>query len=168
MLPSKDDDKKPPKRSAATPKSEERASNRALALPKAEGIQQGAARLYRSERLKSQSAIQALFDRRSASVSAYPLRLVYAPAEQARGGYPVQLAVSVPKRRFKRAVDRNRIKRLMREAYRLNKESLYERLPAGSPQYAWMLIYTGKEELSYRRVEKKMRQVLDRFLKEVQ
>jgi ribonuclease P protein component len=121
-------------------------------------------KLYRSERLKSKVAIQGLFDRKSASVSAYPLRLVFAPANEQRGNYPVQIAVSVPKRLFKKAVDRNRIKRLIREAYRLNKAALYEQLPPDGPQYAWMILYVGKEEMSYRRIEKKLRQINGKFL----
>lgn len=123
-------------------------------------------KFYRSERLKSKVAIQALFDRKSASVSAYPLRLVYASVSEARGNYPIQVAVSVPKRRYKKAADRNRIKRLIREAYRLNKLVLYEQLPPSAPQYAWMLLYIGKEEMSYQRIEKKLRQISSKFLAE--
>lgn len=124
-------------------------------------------KLRRSERLKSRSAIQALFSGKSASVSAYPLKLVYARAEPIRGGYPIQVAVSVPKRRYKRAVDRNRIKRLMREAYRKQKADLYARLPVGAPQYAWMVIYVGKEEESLQRIEKRMRRVTEKFLRAI-
>lgn len=60
----------------------------------------------------------------SRSLAAFPLRLVYLPVDRAAGGVPAQVLVSVPKRHFKHAVKRNRIKRQVREAYRMNKQLL--------------------------------------------
>lgn len=66
----------------------------------------------------------------SQSVAAFPLRAVYMLAERHPGNAPVQLLISVPKKRFRHAVDRNRVKRQVREAYRLHKAILCDAVPA--------------------------------------
>ena len=76
--------------------------------------------LHKRERLCSQKAIEALFGKGNPSMTAYPLRAVYMPVPEAR----VRILVSVSKRCFKQAVRRNRVKRQIREAYRLNKNLL--------------------------------------------
>ena len=96
----------------------------------------------------------------------YPLRLVWRPMERRRSDFPVQMTVSVSKKRFKRAVDRNRIKRLVREAYRLQKPQLYEQLGETDEQLAWMIIFVGKEMPEYRRVEKAMRKLRTKFFRQ--
>ncbi len=73
----------------------------------------------------SKKLIETLFGGgHSHSVAAYPLRAVYMPMERAEGEAAVQVLISVSKRHFKRAVKRNRVKRQIREAYRLNKHEL--------------------------------------------
>ena len=70
--------------------------------------------------------IEALFENGSSqSVSAFPLRAVYQTVERREGHAPVQILISVPKKRFKHAVDRNRVKRQIREAYRRHKQLLW-------------------------------------------
>ncbi len=81
----------------------------------------------KAERLKSRKVIELLF-KDGKSFGAYPLRLVFLKNEEPRSNAPVQFTVSVPKRSFKSAVARNRIKRKVREAWRLNKHWLYEKL----------------------------------------
>ena len=81
----------------------------------------------RGERLKSRKVIEQLF-KRGQSFAQYPLRIVWVDMEERRSEFPAQFALSVSKKKFKRAVDRNRIRRLVREAYRLNKHVLYEGL----------------------------------------
>lgn len=79
------------------------------------------------ERMVSNLLIEALFDNgNSQSVSAFPLRAVYQVTKRRDGHAPVQLLISVPKKRFKHAVDRNRVKRQVREAYRQHKQLLWE------------------------------------------
>ena len=82
------------------------------------------------ERMVSNLLIEALFDSgKSRSVSAFPLRAVYQTTERREGSAPVQVLISVPKKRFHHAVDRNRVKRQIREAYRRHKELLWQQIP---------------------------------------
>ncbi len=82
------------------------------------------------ERMVSNLLIEALFDSgRSRSVSAFPLRAVFRTTERREGSAPVQVLISVPKKRFRHAVDRNRVKRQIREAYRHHKELLWQQIP---------------------------------------
>jgi ribonuclease P protein component len=73
------------------------------------------------------------------------------------------VAITVSKRNFKRAVDRNRIKRLMREAYRKNKSNFHKTLTNKNMQCALLLMYTGKMVPDYGEVEKKLNLTLQRF-----
>ncbi len=83
------------------------------------------------ERMVSQKLIDELFGGgHSHSLAAFPLRMVYMVRERQQGAEPVQLLVSVPKKHLHHAVDRNRTKRQLREAYRLNKHLVLDALPA--------------------------------------
>ncbi|MEO1260542.1 MAG: ribonuclease P protein component [Bacteroidota bacterium] len=118
----------------------------------------------KKERLKSRKVIERLFSD-GQSFGAYPLRLVFLKMEEPAGDSPVQFTVSVPKRNFKSAVARNRIKRKVREAWRLNKHWLYKKLSKRKVQYAFMVIYSGKEDLSYSEIERAMKNMNMRFVK---
>lgn len=78
--------------------------------------------------------------------------------------YPVRIAFGVPKRNFKSAVKRNRIKRLLREAYRRHKQEFYSALELKSVKITAMCIYTGKEVPSYSETEGKIILSLRRLL----
>lgn len=121
----------------------------------------------KEERLKSRKVIQALFNRQGTSFGQYPLRLVWMPMEDRRSEYPVQFALSVPKRSFKKAATRNTLRRRMREAYRLHKHRIYTELADCEQQYAFMVLYTGREMLPYQEIEKAMQQTIRRFIKKV-
>ncbi|MEL7161023.1 MAG: ribonuclease P protein component [Bacteroidota bacterium] len=124
-------------------------------------------KFHRGERLKSRKEIGRLFGKDGRSLSSYPLRLVHAEVEEVRGPFPFQAAFVVPKRRFKRAVDRNLIKRRVREAFRLNKELIGAHSPLAQRQYALMFIYTGKEAMPYKYIERKMRKLLGELAKQL-
>lgn len=91
-------------------------------------------RLGKQERLSGHKQIDALFGGGSQSVTVYPIRAVYRLSACSEGQPPVRLLVSVPKRHFKHAVDRNRVKRQLREAYRLQKQVLHEAMQAHEGQ----------------------------------
>jgi len=111
------------------------------------------------EKLKSRKLIKQLFEDGKA-ISVFPLRLVYLKTNH-DGKYLLQTGVSVSKRNFKLAVDRNRIKRMMREVYRLNKAKFYNSI---SEKYIFMFIYLGKKEMDYHKLDKKMNELIDSFL----
>ncbi|HTO34680.1 MAG TPA: ribonuclease P protein component [Flavobacterium sp.] len=114
------------------------------------------------EKLKSQKLIELLFAE-GQSVMAYPLRLVYLNMSSSEDVL-IKAGVSVSKRQFKKAVDRNRIKRLIREAYRLNKHRYFNNI---TTPYAFMILYIGKEKPTLPEIETKMNQLFEKFLSKV-
>ena len=84
----------------------------------------------KKERVVSKKLIESLFEKGdSQSLAAFPMRAVYLQTERHDGDSPVQILISVPKKRFKHAVDRNRVKRQVRESYRLNKQMICDAIP---------------------------------------
>ena len=118
----------------------------------------------KEEHLCRKKLIEQLFGKQGSSFGVYPLRLTWLPAP-ARHTAPPQVLVSVSKRTFKRAVDRNRLKRLLREAYRLNKYRLTE-AENGHPVALLGILYTGKEKSELPLIEKKLISGLNRLLGE--
>jgi ribonuclease P protein component len=108
----------------------------------------------KEEHLCRKKLIEELFSKQSSSFGVYPLRFVWIKSA-APTMVPPQVLISVSKRTFKRAVDRNRLKRLIREAYRLNKYRLTEQ-PNGHEIALLGIIFTGKEKSPLALVEKKL------------
>ena len=118
--------------------------------------------LGNKERLKSKKLIEKLY-KEGNSVKAFPFRMVFLQTTHT-SNFPAQVGVSVPKRNFKNAVDRNRIKRLMRETYRLQKGIVYENL---DNSYVFMISYIGKEEWKYEELFLKMEKLLTLFVEKI-
>ena len=118
--------------------------------------------LGKEERLKSKKLISKLFTDGN-SIKVFPLRMVYLQTEHT-SNFPAQIGVSVPKRKFKKAVDRNKIKRLLRESYRTQKNIMYSNI---DQPYVFMISYLAKEEWNYHDIEKKMTLLLHKFTEEI-
>jgi ribonuclease P protein component len=110
------------------------------------------------EKLKSKTTIDLLFSNGN-SVSKFPLRLVYVENTEENAEL-IKMGVSVSKKYFKKAVDRNYYKRVLRETYRLNKHLLIDSL---QKPYAFMFFYQTKERLSYQEIEEKTIQLFQKF-----
>jgi len=117
--------------------------------------------LGKQERLKSRKLIEKLFTD-GKSVKNFPLRMVFLQVQHT-STFPIQAAFSVPKRNFKRAVDRNRIKRLLRETYRLQKEIVYSKIDKPT---ICMISYIGKDEMPFDQLFLKMTNLLQLLIKE--
>lgn len=111
--------------------------------------------LTKEERLCSKKLLTELFNNGS-SFLFYPFRITWL-INQTPQKYPAQIVISVPKRRFKKSVDRNLIKRRIKEAYRLQKAtSLYPFLENQQKQVLIAFNYVGKEILDYQYLYEKL------------
>ena len=104
--------------------------------------------------------------RGSQSIAAFPLRAVYINKERAHNDAPVQMLISVPKKWFKHAVDRNRVKRQVREAFRLHKQLLYEALP-DNEQLLLAFIWLSDEHHPSQFVESRVVNLMQRVAEKV-
>ncbi|MGB3949022.1 MAG: ribonuclease P protein component [Bacteroidia bacterium] len=117
----------------------------------------------KEERLCSKIALDDLFEKGS-SFHSFPFKIVWQITKKTIP-FQAQVAISVPKRYFKRAVDRNKIKRRIREVYRKNKASFYENL--GEKQLLFIIVYTSKTIIEYKELEDRMIVALDRLQKSI-
>ena len=113
----------------------------------------------KKEKLKSKKLIDRLFSE-GKSVSSYPIKLIYLKTELPEG-VKIQTGVTVSKRRIKSAVDRNRVKRLLRESYRLNKQLVFNNTKG---TFAFLFLYLGREIPPYHTVEEHLVHVMKKFL----
>jgi len=115
----------------------------------------------KAERISIQREIDLLFSE-GTSFATYPLRVVYVE-KMPFSGVPVSVLISVPKKRFKRAVKRNRIKRLIRETYRLNKGTLIESLHLSGKGLLIAFVYVGNEICDFSTLNASMKKIIAQF-----
>lgn len=115
----------------------------------------------KQERLCSKKQMDLLFSSGKHQM-VYPVKMVWLQTP-VNLKHPAQAMFVVPKRQFKRAHDRNKLKRRMREAYRLNKNLFYEVLDQSNRKIILAFIYTGKEAAEYAVIEKAIVKQLQNF-----
>lgn len=113
------------------------------------------------EKLKSQKEIELLF-KQGKSINKFPIRLIY-KVKNEQNNVPINFGVSVPKKKIKLAVNRNLIKRRIREAYRLNNHDLKTKLLEKQKEINMMVIYGSEQILSYKEIEEKIKVILSRL-----
>jgi len=109
-------------------------------------------KFHKKERLCSKKQIDSLFEK-GTSITFFPLKVIFCETV-VEFVNPCQVMFVVPKRLFKRAHDRNKIKRRLREAYRINKNNFYEVLKNNKKKVIFSFIYIGKKIASYEEIEK--------------
>ena len=116
----------------------------------------------KKDKLKSRKLIEKLFDE-GKSVTVFPLRMLYLKTTHEDGSV-IKTGVSVSKRNFKKAVDRNRVKRLLRETYRLNKPEYFNNI---TTPYALMILYIGNDTNDFISVNENLKLLLSAFLDKI-
>ncbi len=116
----------------------------------------------KSERLSSKAAIDKLFETGNSFHSA-PFKIYWMETIESKS--PAQIVISVPKRLFKKSVDRNRLKRLIREGYRKNKNLFYEKLE--NKKVLLMFIFSSTTMIEYKEMEEKIIIALQRLSKSI-
>jgi len=119
--------------------------------------------LSTKEKLKSKKLIEVLFAE-GKSIKVFPIRMIYHPIEHYCEESPLQVGFVVPKRGFKLAVDRNHLKRLMREGYRLNKPYFTDKI---GQRYVVMFVYMGNKQLTTEQIHGKMKSLLEKFVERI-
>lgn len=115
----------------------------------------------KKEKLKSKKLIERLFAE-GKTIAHYPIRLIYLRTKL-EDGSKIKVGMTASKRNFKSAVKRNRIKRLMREGYRLNKSQIFNNIEG---DYALMFLYLGKEMPDQRKISETMIHLIRKFCRE--
>ncbi|MDR1738668.1 MAG: ribonuclease P protein component [Candidatus Symbiothrix sp.] len=115
----------------------------------------------KTERICLKKEIDRLFEV-GTTLKEYPLRVIYLP-EKPQSGATVAVLISVPKKRFKRAVKRNRIKRLIRETYRLHKHSLIDALSSRDSGMLLAFLYMSDRICSFAEMKIAMQNLLNKL-----
>ena len=116
----------------------------------------------KSQRLTNKKNFEKLFEA-GQTINAFPFKLIYITEAAIENMPPYQIAFTVPKRSFKKAVDRNLLKRRMRELFRLNKHAFIEHIDLQEKNFYGIIIYTNREIMTYGEMEKSWKKLISKF-----
>ncbi len=114
-----------------------------------------------NERIKSKLILEQVYNE-GTLIKAYPLKIKFLEVEELTEN-TVQIVISIPKRIIKKATARNRIRRQLKEIYRLNKTQLIEKYQTKNKGLALFLIYTGKESPTFDHLENKLKELISKL-----
>jgi len=122
----------------------------------------------KAERLHSKKLIDKLFGKGNRVLSQFPFRILWVLETDLSLPHPAQFLVAVPKKNFKKTVQRNRIKRQIREIYRSHKHGLYQSLTQNNKQLLIGVIYSGNTTLAFDELNVKFELALKKLIKEIE
>lgn len=120
----------------------------------------------KEERLKSNLSIKDLLDQGN-TISSFPLKIFWNSVEDPGQKFPAKVAILVPKKKFPRAVDRNLMKRRIRESYRQNKQPLYELLNKSDLKLLLVIMILSDEILTFAKIESSLKDLLLKLSKHI-
>jgi ribonuclease P protein component len=121
----------------------------------------------REERLKNNLHIQDLL-KHGHTLSSYPLKIYWKSTVDPSQKYPVRIAVAVPRKKFHRAVDRNILKRRIRESYRKHKHVLYEKMSDSSLKILLMVLYISDESIPYEDIDTALLSAMSKLVNDLE
>lgn len=113
----------------------------------------------KGEKLRKKQDLDTLFLSKDGFII-YPFRVVYCQLHYKEEEIPAKVLISIPKRRIKKAVQRNLLKRRTREAYRLKKHELYQNIDTENHTLAIGLLYIGNKVVSYREIDNAIDEII--------
>jgi ribonuclease P protein component len=122
----------------------------------------------KTERLCSKTYINNLFSKGSRVITQFPFRVLWQQVNEPEWKYPAQVLITVSKRSFKSGVDRNHIKRQIRELYRLDKHQLYATLHNKDLQIIISINYLGKSKLKHAEMKPAFEKLLQKWIQQLQ
>ncbi|MBU2651443.1 MAG: ribonuclease P protein component [Bacteroidetes bacterium] len=136
-------------------------------LPLFNGLRPKAFQSFKKqERLTGKKAIDQIFKTGSTFLH-YPFKVIWTTCQNVESRYPARVLIGVSKKYHRRATDRNRIKRRIREAYRKNKSPFYDFLTRREKQCSLVLLYISKETFTFIETEKKISEILIRLQQQI-